>query len=126
MIEVNLADPYLNDYERKEIGRLLNSIDPNKDDLENMWRLLDIIWDEFGCDNEKLNMDKINKFYSHPVWLLNGLFIEQHDISMSHRLHITKWIIEKKFKTIIDYGGGFGTLAKLISDRNPNINIDIF
>jgi len=34
---------------------------------------MDLIWDDYECDNKKLDWEKIGKFYSHPVWLLNGL-----------------------------------------------------
>jgi len=37
---------------------------------------MDLVWDDYGCDNKNLNWENIGKFYSHPVWLLNGLFIE--------------------------------------------------
>lgn len=79
---------------------------------------MDLVWEDLGCDNKHLNWEKISKFYSHPVWLLNGLFIEQHTVSMKHRHAISDWIIAKNFKKILDYGGGFGTLARLIAQKN--------
>jgi 2-polyprenyl-6-hydroxyphenyl methylase/3-demethylubiquinone-9 3-methyltransferase len=49
---------------------------------------------------------------------------------MQHRHAISDWIIlnRKKlaFHKIIDYGGGFGTLAKLIAQKDSSIQIDIF
>ena len=44
--------------------------------LENLWKIMDEIWDEFNCDPENLD-DKVDSFYRHPVWLLNGLFADQ-------------------------------------------------
>ena len=126
-MNVNYSDLNLNQAVKNEISRLLGSIDHNKDDLENIWQLMDMIWDEYGCNNKKLNWNNIDKFYSHPVWLLNGLFIEQHALSMQHRDAISDWIADKpSISNILDYGGGFGTLARLIVDKNSSPLVDIY
>lgn len=126
-MKINYLDLDLNPSVKDEISRLLGSIDHNKDDLENIWQLMDMVWDEYGCDNKKLNWNNIDKFYSHPVWLLNGLFIEQHALSMQHRNAISDWIADKSsISKILDYGGGFGTLARLIADKNPSLLVDIY
>ncbi len=126
-MKINLEDQNLTSTERTEIEKLiLKSVDNNKQDLEQMWNLMDLLWDEYGCDNKQLNWDNIGKFYSHPVWLLNGLFIEQHDESMGHRHAISDWIIKNKFQKNVDYGGGFGTLVRLLAKKNGNIDIDIY
>jgi len=126
-MKINYLDLNLNPAVKDEISRLLGSIDHNKGDLENIWQLMDMVWDEYGCDNKKLNWNNINKFYSHPVWLLNGLFIEQHALSMQHRNAISDWIADKSsISRILDYGGGFGMLARLIADKNPSLLVDIY
>jgi len=53
-------------------------------------------------------------------------FIEQHDISMRHRHAISNWVVQNNFKNIVDYGGGFGTLARLIAEKDTNIEINIY
>ena len=93
-MKINYSDLNLNQTVKNEISRLLGSLDNNKDDLENIWQLMDLVWDEYCCDNKKLNWDNIDKFYSHPVWLLNGLFIERHALSMQHRNAISDWIAD--------------------------------
>ncbi|MBW2741768.1 MAG: class I SAM-dependent methyltransferase [Deltaproteobacteria bacterium] len=126
-MKINYLDLNLNSAVKDEISRLLGSIDSDKDGLENIWQLMDMVWDEYGCDNKKLNWNNIDKFYSHPVWLLNGLFIEQHALSMQHRDAISDWIADKSsISRILDYGGGFGTLARLIADKNPSLLVDIY
>jgi hypothetical protein len=38
---------------------------------------IDRVWDSYGLDNRKNVSDQeIGSFYSHPVWILNGLFAE--------------------------------------------------
>jgi 2-polyprenyl-3-methyl-5-hydroxy-6-metoxy-1,4-benzoquinol methylase len=106
---------------KQKLEKLLSEPQNGRSDLEQMWFLMDKVWDEYGCNNQNLDWDKIDKFYSDPVWLLNGLFIEQHDISMEHRHAISNWIIKQKFKTVADYGGGFGTLARLIANKDNRI-----
>lgn len=127
-MKINLIDKNLTKIEKKEIEKLFNRQRQGfaLNDLEQMWRLVDLIWDDYNCDNKNLEWDKIGEFYSHPVWILNGLFIEQHDLSMGYRNAISDWIVGKKFKNIVDYGGGFGTLARLIAQKDVNIDMHIF
>jgi len=106
---------------------LLLSRSPHKPPAqEDIWQLMDIVWDEIGCDNENCNRDKVAQFYNHPVWLLNGLFIEQDDVSRQHRQAISAWIVKKNLNRVLDYGGGFGTLARIIAGKDSTISIDIY
>ncbi len=125
-MEINLNDENLTQYEKDEIEGLLRREKAGLDDLSQMWFLMDLIWDDYGCNSKQLNWDNIGKFYSHPVWLLNGLFIEQHCVSMGHRHAISDWIVKNCFKNVVDYGGGFGTLARLIAEKNSTVNMDIY
>jgi len=125
-MNINLTDKNLTKIEEDEIAKLLKRKKQGLNDLEQMWYLMDLIWDDYECDNENLDWLKIGKFYSHPVWLLNGLFIEQHDISMGHRHAISDWIVQNNFKNVVDYGGGFGTLARLVAQKDNNIKMNIY
>ncbi|MGJ8645376.1 MAG: class I SAM-dependent methyltransferase [Marinomonas colpomeniae] len=126
-MEIDLTDKDLTTLEKEKILELLTRVDKNiQTDLEQMWYLMDLVWDDYGCNNKNLEWDKISKFYSHPVWLLNGLFIEQHSLSMKHREEISSWVVDNKLKNIVDYGGGFGTLARLIAVKNKNISVAIY
>jgi 2-polyprenyl-6-hydroxyphenyl methylase/3-demethylubiquinone-9 3-methyltransferase len=95
--------------------------------LEDIWYLIDYVWDEIGCDNTRPILSKINAFYNHPVWLLNGLFIEAHEVSIQHRSFVADWIKyhSPEIKCILDFGGGFGTIARMISKNCPNLAVDI-
>ena len=125
-MNIDLTDKNLTQTEKAEIEKLLKREKQGLDDLEQMWYLMDLIWDDCGCDNKKLNWKNIGRFYSHPVWLLNGLFIEQHDVSMGHRHAISDWIVINNLKNIVDYGGGFGTLARLVAKKDESINVNIY
>jgi len=52
--------------------------------LEQVWALMDEPWRELGCEPEVMD-GRIEAYYAHPVWLLNGLFIEQHAQRIHHR-----------------------------------------
>lgn len=126
-MEIDISDVSLSVVERLEVGNLLGRIDPLvSDDLNQMWQLMDLIWDDYGCDNRILNWDVIGRFYADPVWLLNGLFIEQDEASMGHRNAISDWVAKHGFENAVDYGGGFGTLARLIAEKDRQVNIDIY
>lgn len=115
----------LSEQEKKQLDNLLHIFSKWPLELEEMWRLMNIVWDELGCDNENLDEEKIREYYMHPVWLLNGLFAESHAISMEHRNSISDWIVENKVSSMLDYGGGFCTLSRLVADKSPSITIDI-
>lgn len=126
-MEIDLTDKNLNFSDKIEIEKLLTRENKNiNSDLEQMWYLMNLIWSDYDCNNKNLEWDKISQFYSHPVWLLNGLFIEQHAISMGHRHSISDWIINHNFRNVVDYGGGFGTLARLIAEKGQEINVDVY
>ena len=126
-MQIDLSDKNLTSKEKNEIKVLLKrKCNKVSNDLEQIWYLMDLIWDDYNCDNKNLEWNKISKFYFHPVWILNGLFIEQHDLSMSQRNAISSWIAENSFKNIVDYGGGFGTLARIIAGKDVNIDVQIY
>lgn len=119
----------LSNSDKIEILELVNFManEAKGDDLEKIWEAMDLVWQELGCDNRNLDWDKIGQFYMHPVWILNGLFIEQDPLSMQHRYAISDWIADNpSIRKILDYGGGFGTLARLIADKKPSLLVDIY
>jgi SAM-dependent methyltransferase len=93
--------------------------------LEQLWGLMDQAWNRYGCDNRSPIPDRLASFYSDPVWLLNGMFIEQHDVSMGHREAITSAVAALDPKQVLDFGGGFGTLARLLATALPEADISI-
>ncbi|PAF43793.1 class I SAM-dependent methyltransferase [Helicobacter sp. 11S03491-1] len=126
-MQIALDNKDLSPNERQSIQNLLQSQNPNiTDDLEQIWYLMDKVWDEMGCDNTKLDWNKIAQYYNHPVWLLNGLFIENHDLSIQIRQNIASYIATSDFQNILDYGGGFGTLAKTIAHKAPHKQVYIY
>ena len=126
-MNINLAEQGLSDREKTGVEVLLTRQNRNiKNDLEQIWYLMDLIWNDYACDSQNLEWDNLGKFYAHPVWILNGLFIEQDNVSMGHRHAICDWVIENKCSNVVDYGGGFGTLARLIAQKKQSINIHIY
>ena len=113
----------------QEISRLLSQYTKNNSpSLEQIWEMMDSVWDEMGCDNQNFDIDKINQFYQHPVWTLNGLFIEQDEPSLQNRQSICDWIKQHddNIKTIIDCGAGMAVLAKLLATSLPDLSIDLY
>ena len=92
--------------------------------LEQIWQLMDEVWYKLKCDSEVIDI-RIDEYYSHPVWLLNGLFTEQHEQSLANREGFTSWVIDQNPQRVADIGGGFGTLARMISNRCGNVEVDI-
>jgi 2-polyprenyl-6-hydroxyphenyl methylase/3-demethylubiquinone-9 3-methyltransferase len=118
----------LTESEKLEILRLLSDYDQKSLSVEQIWQMMDNIWDELCCDNQKLERERIANFYNHPIWIVNGLFIEQDEISMHYRQVISDWISlnKNKISSIVDYGGGMGTLAQIIAEINQDIKINIY
>lgn len=92
--------------------------------LEDLWKIMDKIWEQYNCDPNNLDL-RVKKFYSHPVWLLNGLFTEQHRESIINRKIFSEWVISKKPKRVADYGGGYGVLARMIAKASPDTEVEV-
>lgn len=52
--------------------------------VRDLWQLMDEQWIFHKCDPRVMD-DRVTAFYRHPVWLLNGLFIEQDPESLAYR-----------------------------------------
>lgn len=89
---------------------------------------IDRVWHELELDNSirlAEQQAKVAAFYSHEVWVLNGLFSEQDPVSREHRLAIAEFITKLPVLKVADYGGGSGTLARFIVETKSGIDVDI-
>jgi 2-polyprenyl-3-methyl-5-hydroxy-6-metoxy-1,4-benzoquinol methylase len=111
-------------FERDWLENVFQRHDGRYPELEQIWKLMDEPWRELNCDPEVMD-DRISAYYSHPVWLLNGLFIEQHHLSVSNRKIFTEWVANQKPARVADYGGGFGTLARMIGNVCPAASVEV-
>ena len=92
--------------------------------LDQVWQLMDEPWVALDCD--PLCMDeRVTAFYQHPVWMLNGLFIEQDPVSLNNRQIFADWIARKSPARLADFGGGFGGLARLVGEELPNAVVEV-
>ena len=92
--------------------------------LEELWQLMDEPWRELNCDPELMD-ERTSQYYKHPVWLLNGLFIEQHELSLENRQQFTSWVASQSPGRVADYGGGYGTLARMLGAACPNAQVEV-
>jgi hypothetical protein len=92
--------------------------------IEEIWRLMDEPWFALGCNPMQFD-ERIRAFYLHPVWVLNGLFIEQDTDSLAHRRVFTDWVVKQAPARVADFGGGFGGLARLIGKALPKAEVDV-
>ena len=123
MIDLEKYD--LSEREREYIENILEKTGYELS-VEQIWEIMDNVWREIKCNQNSYSHKKYSEFYSNPIWILNGIFIEQHSYSMKHRKNLADSIISKKPKKVLDYGGGFGTLAKLLARNTNLVKIDIF
>lgn len=121
---IDLAPYTLTPVERTAIEGLLAQAGDDLS-LEQLWSLMDQAWGRYGCDNCQPVPEQLASFYGDPIWLLNGMFIEQHVESMGHRQSITTAIAALSPQRVVDVGGGFGTLARLLATALPEGEIAI-
>lgn len=93
--------------------------------IERLWQLVDEAWLKHGCNNRRLESSSISSFYGDPVWILNGLYTENDSVSMAHRCAITGAIAILNPSAVMDFGGGFGTVARLLAAALPKAEINI-
>jgi SAM-dependent methyltransferase len=110
---------------RPAVEAFLTLFETDRPSLEQIWAAMDFVWDTLGCDNRAPTEDMFARFYAHPVWLLNGLFIEQHEESLAHRRAFTEWVSGLSPARVADFGGGYGTLARMIGTRCPDTLVQI-
>jgi len=115
---------YATEEQIKDVEALLQ-ITGNPPTLEQMWACMDFVWDSLGCNNQDLDWERIGKFYDHPVWLLNGLFIEQHNLSMENRDAFASEIKKLSSARVADFGGGYGSLARMIAKLCPETEVHV-
>ena len=93
-------------------------------DLEQVWTLMDESWQALGCDPQVMDA-RIGAYYDHPVWLLNGLFIEQHPQSLAYREQFKDWVAKNAPQRVAEFGGGFGGLARMIATALPDSSVEV-
>jgi 2-polyprenyl-6-hydroxyphenyl methylase/3-demethylubiquinone-9 3-methyltransferase len=87
---------------------------------------MDRIWDDLHLNNRlSLSTQPIDEFYTHPVWLMNGVFTTLDPASVGHRKAIAVYLEQRGSKRIADYGGGFGELALGIARAVPDALVSI-
>ncbi len=113
----------LNDFELTYIDSIIQEFKgmPN---LIELWKLMDEVWDS-TMNVQESTEHNLSKFYNHPVWLLNGLFIDQDKDSLDFRNAFANKISSFNPARVADYGGGFGTLSRHLAMKSINTNIDI-
>jgi len=120
--DVDIPTDLLNQSEQE----YLSSQPTNLPTVEWVWVEMDRVWDKYGLNNKKpLDGQPIAEFYSHPVWLMNGVFTSLDPVSSKHRDVISQFITENDFELIADYAGGFGELAIKIAEKSPNATVQI-
>lgn len=122
---MNLDRYPLSTLERDALQPLLAHLPNGQIAVEQLWELMDQIWRDSGCDERRPETSALEAFYRHPVWLLNGLFVEQDSESLGHRKAIAAWIAARGCQRILDIGGGFGTLARSIAAVSPAL-VDVW
>jgi len=94
--------------------------------VEWVWEELDRVWRNLSLDNRlSLQGQAIGRYYSHPVWLMNGVFTALDPASVSHRRSIARYLCHVEATLVGDFGGGFGELARAITVANPAATVCI-
>ncbi len=110
---------------RPAVEAFLTLFGTDSPSLDQIWAALDFVWDSIGLDQRRPDAASMDLFYAHPVWLLNGLFIEQHEESLLYRSAFTDWVASRRPGRVADFGGGFGTLGRMIARRLPEAAVEI-
>lgn len=122
---IDLGNPKLSQSEREILAALLTLFGSDEPSLEQIWAAMDFVWRNLGCDNRSPNADMLARYYRHPVWLLNGLFVEQDEASLQHREEFSDWVRKQSPRRVADFGGGFGTLGRMIAAKCPDVEVHV-
>ncbi|NNJ11429.1 methyltransferase domain-containing protein [Chloroflexales bacterium ZM16-3] len=95
-------------------------------DIADLWRDMDRAWDALGLDNRNPDPARLAAFYHHPVWAQSGAFAETDPVSRGHREAIIAWMLDADTPTILDYGGGYGGLARMMAAAMPERSVNVY
>ena len=93
--------------------------------VSEVWRLMDEEWDRNGAGYAPADRAALDSFYRSPVWLLNGLFTESDAESIAHREAIARFVASLDPATVVDYGGGFGSLSRRLAEILPSASVTL-
>ncbi len=91
-----------------------------------LWQQMDQAWAELDLNEHKPDPAALAAFYRHPVWARNGIFTETDPVSRGHRLAIVRWLAWRNPVRVLDYGGGFGTLARMYAAGAPRAAVEVY
>lgn len=115
----------LGEFEEGEID-YFKQISKNLPDIHWVWREMDAIWVKYKLNNKiPLEDQNIGVFYSHPIWLVNGIFTYLDEKSIANRAHLANYVKRLGVKNVADFGGGSGSLAKCIIETDKECNVHI-
>lgn len=93
---------------------------------ETIWREMDRVWREMGLSNKgPQDPARVEAFYRHPVWILNGIFTATDPVSVSHRIAISNIASRLNAGSVADYGGGMGELGVCIAEAKSDCRVDV-
>ena len=94
--------------------------------VEWLWSEMDRVWHSMDLDNTApFAGQPIDDFYRHPVWVANGIFTAIDPDSVRHRRAIADYCRDRGARHVADYGGGFGELARVLTDIDSLVQVDI-
>jgi 2-polyprenyl-3-methyl-5-hydroxy-6-metoxy-1,4-benzoquinol methylase len=111
-----------------EVDEYVRTHQADRMTLADLWAETDRVWDSFGLDDRKpFENQPVAEFYSHPVWIVNGLFSAADPESLRHRAAIAQYAVRKlNVSSVADYGGGLGELARQIAIASEDaVRVDI-
>jgi 2-polyprenyl-6-hydroxyphenyl methylase/3-demethylubiquinone-9 3-methyltransferase len=123
MTRINLQDYPLEPTAKDKINQLLGT--NCQLTLSQLWQLIDQAWMNYGCNNKIYDHTKYCLFYSDVIWTLNGIYAEQDSLSQRIRYDIVNQVVLSRATMILDWGGGIGTLARMLVQRDQGIKVDI-
>ncbi len=108
------------------IQALLARLAQHSPTLADLWRLMDDVWAELGLDERRPDPVLLRVFYCHPIWALNGMFTEQDPQSRGHRAALVAWLQRLAPARVLDYGGGYGALARMAAAALPASTVELY
>lgn len=94
--------------------------------LAELWQQMDEAWETLGLNEYAPDPAALAAFYRHPVWARNGRFTETDPVSLGHRLALVRRLAWLNPARVLDYGGGFGAVARMYAASAPGAQVDVY
>ena len=95
--------------------------------FSRLFEVLNTAWIQvIGNGSRTPQFEDLQRYYSHPAWLINAAYIESDPLAIADRSAAVRLVQHVAPRRVLDFGGGLGTVSRLCARHFPSeVEIDL-